>query len=231
MGHFVKIHCVNSGVDVNVEMGTSLIELAEKLSLKGDYPYLAALVNHRIKELNYKIYTPVKVEYFDIRTHAGFRVYQRTMIFIMQAVVSKLYPSQKFHARHAIGDSIYCEVEGKNNFSEAECKALYEAAQEIVRADMPIIREKLPTEEVVAEFAKRGFDDKIDLLQTRQRLYSSIDRLGDEVGYFFGAAAYLFEMSLLTDCFTESIDPKESFMAYCFGPMYVLMGISYLIGH
>ena len=51
------------------------------------------------------------------------------------------------------------------------------------------------------------------------------------VGYFFGAAAYLFEMALLTDCFTESIDPKESFMAYCFGPMYVLMGISYLIGH
>lgn len=51
------------------------------------------------------------------------------------------------------------------------------------------------------------------------------------VGYFFGAAAYLFEMALLTDCFTESIDHKEMFMAYCFGPLYVLMGISYLIGH
>ena len=189
MQHFVKIHCVNSDVDVNVEMGTSLIELAEQLSLKGEYPYLAALVNHRIKELNYKIYTPVKVEFFDIRTHAGFRVYQRTMIFIMQAVVSKLYPQQRFRARHAIGDSIYCEVEGKAEFSVEECRALYDTAQQIVSANLPITREKLPTEEVVAEFAKRGFDDKVDLLQTRQRLYSSIERLGDEVGYFFGALA------------------------------------------
>ena len=51
------------------------------------------------------------------------------------------------------------------------------------------------------------------------------------VGYFLGAAAYLFEMALLTDCFTEAVDHKEMFMAYCFGPMYVLMGISYLLGH
>ena len=51
------------------------------------------------------------------------------------------------------------------------------------------------------------------------------------VGYFFGAAAYLFEMALLTDCFTEEVDHKEMFMAYCFGPLYVLMSISYLTGH
>jgi uridine kinase len=189
MQHFVKIQCVNSNSTIDVEMGTSLVELAEQLGLKGERPFLAAFVNHKLKELNYKIYKPAKVEFFDISTQAGFRVYQRTMIFIMQAVVSKLYPSQKFHARHAIGDSIYCEVEGKESFSSEECRSLYEAAQEIVRADVPIIREKLPTEEVVAEFEKRGFDDKIDLLQTRQRLYSTIDRLGDEVGYFFGALA------------------------------------------
>ena len=187
MGHLVKIHCVNSDSTVEVEMGTSLVELAEQLGIKGENPFLAAYVSHKLKELSYRIYTPAKVEFFDITHLAGFRVYQRSLIFIMQAAVSKLYPSQKFHARHAIGDSIYCEVEGKKEFSEEDCKALYEAACEIVRADTPITREKLPTEDVVEEFAKRGFDDKIDLLQTRQRLYSTVERLGDEVGYFFGA--------------------------------------------
>ena len=151
MQYFVKIQCVNSNSTIDVEMGTSLVELAEQLGLKGERPFLAAFVNHKLKELNYKIYKPAKVEFFDISTQAGFRVYQRTMIFIMQAVVSKLYPSQKFHARHAIGDSIYCEVGGKESFSAEECRSLYEAAQEIVRADVPIIREKLPTEEVVAD--------------------------------------------------------------------------------
>lgn len=189
MGNMVKIQCVNSGVTVEVEMGTSLLELACSLDLKGKHPLLAAFVNHKIKELNYKIYTPAKVEFFDITNPAGFRVYQRSMIFIMQAVVSKLYPQQRFHARHAIGDSIYCEVDGKTEFSTKECQALYDAARNITEQDIPITREKLPTEEVVKEFAERGFDDKIDLLQTRQRLYSSIERLGNEVGYFFGALA------------------------------------------
>ena len=189
MAHLVKIHCVNNNSTVDVEMGTSLVELTEQLGVKGKHPFLAAYVNHKLKELNYRVYTPAKIEFFDITHLAGFRVYQRSLIFIMQAVISKLYPEQKFHARHAIGDSIYCEVDGKHEFSAEECKALYDAACEIVRADLPITREKIPTEEAVAEFAKRGFDDKIDLLQTRQRLYSSVERLGDEVGYFFGALA------------------------------------------
>ena len=189
MGNFVKIECVNCSRTIDVEMGTSLLEVAKSVNLNGKYPPLAAFVNHKLKELNYRIYAPAKVEFFDISHLAGFRVYQRSMIFIMQAVVSKLYPSQRFHARHAIGDSIYCEVEGKEEFSMEECQVLREAASAIVAADIPITREKLPTEEVVAEFSKRGFDDKVDLLQTRQRLYSTICRLGEEVGYFFGALA------------------------------------------
>ena len=189
MANMVKIYCVNSGVKSEVEMCTSLLELAETLNLKGDHPFLAAYVNHKIKELNYKVYTPAKIEFFDITNPAGFRVYQRSMIFIMQAVVSRLYPEQKFHARHAIGDSIYCEVDGKDSFSVEECRALYDAAYAIVEQDVAITREKVPTEEAIEEFARRGFEDKVDLLQTRQRLYSSIERLGDEVGYFFGALA------------------------------------------
>ena len=185
----IKIKCVNCGTTIDVAMGTSLLELLQQLNLESKYPPLAAFVNHKLKELNYRIYTPAKVEFFDISHLAGFRVYKRSLIFIMQAVVSKLYPTQLFHARHAIGDSIYCEVEGKHDFTTEECQALCEAAREVVAADIPITRKKLPTEEVIAEFSKRGFDDKVALLQTRQRLYSSVQHLGDEIGYFFGALA------------------------------------------
>ena len=107
MRNLIKIHCQNSNTDIEVEMGTSLLELASLLHLEASDSYLAAYVNHKLKELNYKIYSPARVEYIDITNYAGFRVYQRSLIFIMQAVVSKLYPSQRFYARHAISDSIY----------------------------------------------------------------------------------------------------------------------------
>lgn len=51
------------------------------------------------------------------------------------------------------------------------------------------------------------------------------------IAYFLGAAAYFSEFLLLTDCFTKRVPHREMFMAYCFGPMYILLGLSYLFGH
>lgn len=50
------------------------------------------------------------------------------------------------------------------------------------------------------------------------------------IAYFLGAAAYFAEFVLLTDCFTTRVPHQEMFMAYCFGPMYILLGLSYLFG-
>ena len=167
-------------------MGTSLLELARQLSLQAPRPHLVALVNHRIKELSYRVYTPVKIEFLDITSAAGFRAYQRSLTFIVQAAISKLYPAQKFYVRHSIGESLYCEVAGKSEFSEAECRAIYGTSQSIVAADLPITREKLPSEEAVEEFRKHNMEDKIALITSRSRLYSSVERMGEEVGYFYG---------------------------------------------
>jgi len=59
----------------------------------------------------------------------------------------------------------------------------------------------------------------------------SISHLLKGVAYFLGAAAYFSEILLLTDCFSEKVPHREMFMAYCFGPMYILLGLSYLLGH
>lgn len=50
------------------------------------------------------------------------------------------------------------------------------------------------------------------------------------VAYLMGAIAYLCEILILTDCFHTKIPHHEMFMAYCFGPMYILLGISSLFG-
>lgn len=49
--------------------------------------------------------------------------------------------------------------------------------------------------------------------------------------YFLGAGAYFCEILILTDCFQTKVPHREMFMAYCFGPLYILLGISYLTGH
>ena len=49
------------------------------------------------------------------------------------------------------------------------------------------------------------------------------------IAYFCGAGAYVAEILILTDGFRRKVPQKELFMAYCFGPLYILLGLSYLL--
>ncbi len=51
------------------------------------------------------------------------------------------------------------------------------------------------------------------------------------IAYFCGAVAYFFECLALTDCFRTKVEHHEMFMVYCFGPLYLLMGLNYILWH
>ncbi len=189
MNDTIQIICENLGGKLSVEMGTPLLRIAEKLT-PGAHPFLAAFVNNRIKELNYRIYTPVTVRFVDITSFAGIRVYQRTAWFLLQKAVKDLYPGRRLHIRHSMGQSgFYCEIEGIEEFSEAQTAALRERMRLLVKRNIPIERRRMLTTEVRARYAEEGFTDKIELLDTRPRLYSDLYILDDTVGYFYGSLA------------------------------------------
>ena len=49
------------------------------------------------------------------------------------------------------------------------------------------------------------------------------------IAYICGMLAYGFEFLALTNGFKNKIPHDEMFMIYCFAPLYLLLGISYLI--
>ena len=49
------------------------------------------------------------------------------------------------------------------------------------------------------------------------------------VAYFCGMVAYTFELLYMTKGFSEKNSHEEMFMVYCFAPLYLLLGISYLL--
>ena len=95
MNDTIKVICENGFGELEVPMGTPLLEVAERLT-PGLHPFLAAFVNNRIKELNYKIYAPVTIRFVDITSFAGIRVYQRTAWFLLQKAVKDLYPGLRY---------------------------------------------------------------------------------------------------------------------------------------
>ena len=185
----IRIICENTGSSIDTEMGTSLLDIVKGLGAGGKYPFLAAYVNNRIKELNYRVYTPVTVRFIDITHFEGYRVYQRTASFIMQAAVREVCPGHRFYIRHSLGDGFYCEIEGEREISQARCDEIAAAARRIVADNLTITRRKVLTTEAREIYERLGFDDKTVLLETRPRLYSEIYTMGDIAGYFYGALA------------------------------------------
>ncbi len=183
----VKVICQNTSSVIEVEAGTSLLELERKLALGGKYPMLAAYVNNRIKELNYKIFKPLAVRYIDITHFEGYRVYQRTISFIVQKAVRDLWNDRKFYIRHTVGRGFYCEFADQKELSESEIETLRTQMQKIIDARYKIERHRMLTADINGIYERFGFDDKIALLNTRPRLYSDIYCMDDMVGYFYGA--------------------------------------------
>jgi len=70
-----------------------------------------------------------------------------------------------------------------------EAEALPPRMHEIVGAALPIRRTRALTTEVRNRYAESGYADKIELLDTRPRLYSEYYTLDETVGYFYGALA------------------------------------------
>ena len=158
MTNIIEIICENLGGKVEVPMGTPLSEVAKRVA-PGPYPFLAALVNNRIKELYYKIYTPVSVRFVDITSFSGIRVYQRTSWFILQKAVRDLFPGKTLHIRHSMGQNgFYCEVEGIDEFSHEQAAALEGRMRYLVAQDLPISRMKILTSEVRARYAAQTLE-------------------------------------------------------------------------
>ena len=120
MRDLIQVICENLDRTIEVEMGTSLLDIQRQYLPKGPHPYLAAYVNNRIKELNYKVYTPITVRYIDATHFEGIRVYERTASFILQrAVRDRLQVAvQALHSaevRQGAPDELAVRVGGKRH--------------------------------------------------------------------------------------------------------------------
>lgn len=216
MKNTIIVYCQNTATNIEVEMGTSLLDIYSIIEDSGSYPALAAYVNNRIKELNYRVYTPISVRFIDITHFEGHRVYQRTATFLVQQAICELYPAAAFHVRHSLGTGLYCEIEGKESFSTEECSAIEGIVARIAEQNLSIQRKKEPSADVIAKFEAAGYSDKAALLRSRPKLYSNIYYMGQSIGYFLGALApssgYITKLAIIpySEGFVIALPKREA---------------------
>jgi len=181
----VTIYCKNTRSYHNFPLGTSLIEIYRSLNIQLKYQVVAARVNYKVEDLNFLIYKPKDIEFIDLSTSSGMRVYVRTLTMVVAKAISELFPECTIRIEHPLSKGYYCVL---NNIDEPVTQNLVEKIKErinlIISQGKDIICEEKQTTEVIKLFADQK--DKIVLFQTLGNPYCRYFRIDDYIDYYNG---------------------------------------------
>ena len=168
-------------------VGTPLAEFITAAQLDQAVPVVAALVDGKLRELTCPVEIDCSVTPVPITTSDGLRIYQRALSFLLVVAAHELFPEAHILVDHSLTLSgLYCEVHNHPPLTAHEVRLLEERMREIVAADEPIVRRRVSLEEAREIFRRQGYEDKVRLLQFRQKDYLCIYELRGVADYFYG---------------------------------------------
>ena len=198
-----NILCANDGQHYDVAAGTTLKALSEMIcptvpsvETGRDLPVLAALVDHKLKGLDNSISDPHEVEFIGYNHPDGRRTFLRSLSFVLQNAVRELYPDNILVIDHSLPSGFYCEIVASRlsetghtvsiSLSEDELLAIRRRMQEIIDADLPFSRTRVPLSEAIRLFLANRQFYKADLQKSLGRYACSVYWLDGHADSFHG---------------------------------------------
>ncbi|MDL2296592.1 nucleoside kinase [Bacteroidales bacterium OttesenSCG-928-B11] len=167
--------------------GTSLSEIVKAEKMTSEYPFLGALVNNKVRDLNYRLHKPVAINFFDITSTHGIDMYSRSLYFILFKAVRDELPHVTLKILHSISGGKYCELEGlEGELTQDIVDRLEQRMKEITARNIPFLRDEMLTPNALAEFKKHNLYEKARLFEDRGKIFTSVYRLDDDVNYYYG---------------------------------------------
>ena len=196
----IRIYCENRQRYVKVAMGCTLSELAAQLypdsKLENGLPVLVALVDNKLKSLDYKIINPHNIRFIGYDHPDGRRTYIRSLCFVLQNVVKEIFPDKVLAIDYALPSGLYCELREPNHaedgrplrmfLTDDQIKSIETRMREIVAADLPFSKKMLSLEECCTLFSRNGQKEKVNLLKSIGRFNYNVYFLDGKADTFYG---------------------------------------------
>lgn len=192
----IKVFCENNHTYYECKPGTPLSDLLAQTGCEYELPVLAAIVDNQLKELSFKIYVPHIIRFIDYTHRDGQRCYNRSIIFVLQKTVAELFPQYSLVIDYNMQNGMYGELRELEpeedgsprvvSLSEEEIDAIRSRMQQLIDADLPFTREKIPTGEAVEIFKAQNKPEKAMLHKLRGRFFTTVYYLDGYPDHFYG---------------------------------------------
>ena len=189
----IKVYCENTRAYESVTLGTTLQELCQKL---GCADVLAALVDNKLKSLDYKVINPHNVCFVGYDHPDGRRTYIRSLCFVLQKVVREMFPDKVLVIDYSLPSGLYCEIreiypleDGRPNVypvSDSEIEAVEAAMRDVIAADLPFTKQMMSLEECCKIFDSQHQSEKVHLVRSIGRFNYNVYQLDGCMDTFHG---------------------------------------------
>lgn len=209
----LHIFCRNNGETKSFPKGVSLREIYDGFGLDMPYGVVAARVNNVTEGLALRLYRHKDVEFLDITSDDGMRMYVRSLTFIFMKAVNEFFPGETVRFENAISKGYYCRMD--KPLSEEDVDKIRRRMISIVESDLTFKRVECHTAEAIDVFSKIGRNDKVRLLETYDRLYTSYYELDGYIDSYYNglvpSTGYikLFEVEKFADGVLLRVPDKE----------------------
>ena len=179
----VEVVIANTGERRQIEQGATLAQLASQLPGITRYDVLGALVNNEVTRLQYRVYNPKVVRFFDITDKQGWRMYVASLAFMLYKAVRDCYPTARLELVHSLANGYYCRISGSDELGQepnsiAVAQRVRDRMIELQRANLPFENENMLLTDALELLADQNVPETHRLMQTYSRLYINMQFLG-----------------------------------------------------
>ena len=165
----VKVE-LKDGSKIEVNEGSSILEVAKKISEGLARNAMAGKIDGEVKDLRTLIEKDCKLEILTFDDLDGKKAYWHTTSHIMAQAIKRLYGDNvKLTIGPSIDNGFYYDFDVEKPFTEEDLAKIEEEMKKIVKEDLPITRYTLPREEAIKLMKDRKEPYKVK--QTLKRIY------------------------------------------------------------
>ncbi len=162
------------GREVTLPGGRTLLEISEDVQQFYQHPIVAALADNKLHELPFPAENGAHINFLDITSKEGARIYHRSLTFLLICAAYELFPEANVKVEHSLGKGVYCEIGKEPALCADDVSRIEQLMHELVAKDLPLHKKKLPLTDVEEVFRQQKYDDKVILLKYLQKDYLSL---------------------------------------------------------
>ncbi len=183
----IEIRCKNNGETISIPAGSTLEEVYDKLRLDMQYGPINAKVNNKVEGMHYRLYNYKDVEFQDLRSSSGSRSYTRTLFFVLCKAVNDIFPNSTCVIDIPVSNGYYVNLDIDHAVGLEDVTKIRKRMQEIIDANLPVIRHVATTEDAIRLFREKGDMAKVSLLESVGTLYTTYYQIEDYVDFYYGS--------------------------------------------